>query len=160
MTDSSLVSAGAEPVVIDTFAVETFAFEVAFFLPVPHQRAYNTFVNEVDHWWSYRMHERARCILEPEVGGRWMQTWDNGGALFANVLLIDPPRLLRVGGPLAMTRPAHNVVDFAFEPITDGTTLTVSHRGYGELEDEAGQMYLAGWQELIGESFFAFVTRV
>ena len=148
-------SAGDAPATSSTLCVE-----IAFFLPVPQQKAYTLFLNDVDHWWTYRVRDRARCELEPVVGGRWMQSWDGGGALFAIFTVVDPPQLVRISGPLAMTKPAVNVVDFVFEPLPDGTRLTVLHRAFGDLEPGSEEMYESGWKELIGESFHAYVSRV
>lgn len=153
MTDIPNLAAGP------SVALSTIAVDVTVFLPVPPVRAFTSFLNDVDHWWTYRVRDRARCILEPEIGGRWMQTWDNGGSLFGIITVIDPPQMIRVQGPLAMTGAAMNVVDFIFEEAPDGTHLIVQHRGFGDIEEGSAEMYESGWHELLGESFHAWLSR-
>lgn len=139
--------------------IERFAYEVSIFLPVPAPRAFSAFVNDLDRWWTFRLRDRTRCIIEPHVGGRWMQEWDNGGALFGNFTVFDPPKMLVITGPLAMTQPAYNRVEFRFEPVEGGTKLWVLHQAFGEFEPDTADMYTDGWEELLGGSLFNYVTR-
>src|SRR4051812_34021950 len=103
---------------------------MAVYLPAPPNRAWAAFTLDVDHWWTYRLRDRTRCVIEPYVGGRWLQEWDNGGALFGTFTVWDPPTMLCLIGPLAMTRPAHNLLEFHFEPADQGTRLTVRHEAF------------------------------
>jgi uncharacterized protein YndB with AHSA1/START domain len=140
-------------------AIRHFSYEVAFQLPAPVPRVWTAFTLDIDRWWNYRLRDRTRCIIEPEVGGRWIQAWDSGGALFGTFTVWDPPHLLMVTGALAMTRPAQNVLELQFGEIDGGTEVTVRHRAFGDFDHDAGEMYEAGWRELIGVSLRQHLTR-
>lgn len=132
---------------------------VRVFLPVPPPRAFAAFANDIDSWWGYRLRDRARCTIEARVGGRFTQEWDNGGMLFGEFTVWDPPSLIVLRGPLTMTRPVLNTVEFLFEPAPDGTHLSVTHRAVGDLEAGDRDLYESGWRELLGDGLFRYVTR-
>jgi uncharacterized protein YndB with AHSA1/START domain len=155
----SFTGGGAEVARLAPFALAHFAAEQQIFLPAPPARAWAAFTLEIDHWWTYRLRDRTRCTIEPFVGGRWMQEWDNGGALFGNFTVWDPPRLLMVVGPLAMTRPAHNLLEFHFEPTDGGTQVLIRHEAYGVFDDDTEEMYANGWRDLIGGALHAHLSR-
>ena len=141
------------------FELQRFSYEIGIYLPAPPPQAWIAFTRDIDVWWTYRLRDRTRCVIEPVVGGRWMQEWDNGGALFGNFTVWDPPNLICVVGPLAMTRPAHNLLEFQFEPADTGTKLTVRHQSFGDFEAGTDEMYQNGWHELIGQSLHAHLSR-
>ena len=138
---------------------QRFSYEVSFYLPAPPPKVWVSFVQEIDRWWSYRLRDRTRVTIEAEVGGRWMQQWDSGGALFGTFTVFDPPSLLCVTGPLAMTRPAFNWLEFAFDAADAGTKLTLRHQAMGEFDPDTASIYENGWQELIGTAFYDYLTR-
>jgi len=149
----------AVPAMPDPFELRHFSYETVIFLPAPTNRAWAAFTLDVDRWWTYRLRDRTRCVIEPYVGGRWLQEWDNGGALFGTFTVWDPPQLLCLTGPLAMTRPAHNLLEFHFEPADSGTNLTVRHEAFGGFEAGTDEMYANGWRELIGGSLHSYLSR-
>jgi uncharacterized protein YndB with AHSA1/START domain len=136
-----------------------FSYEVSFFLAAPPTKVWIALVHEIDRWWTYRLRDRTRCVIEAQVGGRWMQEWDNGGALFGTFTVFDPPSLLCVTGPMAMTRPAHNWLQFSLAPVEGGTTLTLVHDAVGDFDADTGDIYESGWQELIGTALRAWLAR-
>jgi uncharacterized protein YndB with AHSA1/START domain len=134
------------------------AFTLRVFLPAPPPIVFGAFQGHVDRWWGYRLRERARVVVEPRVGGRFAQEWDNGGALFGHFTVWDPPQLIVLTGPLAMTRPVLNTVELHFADVPDGTQLEITHRAVGDLEADAREMYASGWQELFGSDLHRFVS--
>ncbi len=139
--------------------LQHFAYEQTIYLPAPPPKVWAAFTLDIDHWWSYRLRDRTRCTIETRVGGRWMQEWDNGGALFGNFTVWDPPKLLCVTGPLAMTRPAHNLLEFQFDAADTGTQVTIRHEAFGTFDPDTGDMYASGWRELIGRSLHSYLSR-
>jgi uncharacterized protein YndB with AHSA1/START domain len=140
-------------------AMRQFSYELAFYLPAPPPRVWSAFTLDIDQWWNYRLRDRARCLIQPEVGGQWIQAWDNGGALFGTFTVWDPPHLLVVAGPLAMMRPAHNVLEVQFGAVDGGTEVTIRHHSFGDFDADTGEIYEAGWQELIGVSLRDHLAR-
>jgi uncharacterized protein YndB with AHSA1/START domain len=137
-----------------TANIRQFSRELTLYLPAPPHRVWSAFTIDIDRWWNYRLRDRTRCLIEPEVGGRWIQSWDNGGALFGTFTVWDPPHLLVATGPLAMTRAAHNVLELQFREADGGeaTEMTVRHHAFGDFDEDTGEIYEAGWRELFGVS--------
>ena len=142
------------------FALQHFEYEVNIFIPVPPARLWAAFTLNIDEWWTYRLRDRTRCTIEPWVGGRWMQEWDNGGALFGTFTVFDPPRLLCIAGPLAMSRAAQNLLQFQFDPADTGTSVIVSHQAFGDFDADTAEIYRNGWDELIGSSLRDYLHRM
>lgn len=141
------------------FEVQHFAYTSVIHLPAPPSRCWAAFTLDIDQWWTYRLRDRTRCTIETFVGGRWMQEWDGGGALFGTFTVWDPPHLLCVTGPLAMSRPAHNLLEFQFEAAGDGTDVAIRHEAFGDFDGDTGEMYANGWRELIGGSLNNYLSR-
>jgi uncharacterized protein YndB with AHSA1/START domain len=137
-----------------------FSYRIEVELPAPPHQVWAAFTLEIDRWWNYRLRARTRCRIDPTVGGLWIQEWDNGGAVFGTFTVWDPPHLLVLTGSMAMTRPAHNVLEVHFAPAPgDATTLAVEHHSFGAFAAGTGAMYEAGWRELVGESLRAHLAR-
>lgn len=84
--------------------------------------------------------------IEPWPGGRWFRDLGNGaGHLWGHVQVIKPPRLLEICGPLFMSYPAINFVQYRLTPEGGGTRLTITHRAMGELEAEHREGVVVGW---------------
>lgn len=129
--------------------LRSFAVDVSVFLPVHPRRCFVAFTTEIDRWWTYRIRDGARSVIEPQAGGRWLQAWENGELLFGTFTLWDPPQRVRVAGPLAMDGFAHNVVDFSFAEADGGTRVNVAHRAIGDFDPSAAELYRTGWHELL-----------
>lgn len=75
--------------------------------------------------------------LEPWPGGRWYRDLDQDtGHLWGHVQVIKPPALLEICGPLFMSYPAVNHVQFRLEPSEAGTQLTLTHQMFGLIPPE------------------------
>src|SRR5262249_36146629 len=72
--------------------------------------------------------------LEPWPGGRWYRDLgNNNGHLWGHVQVIKPPTLLEICGPLMMSYPAVNHVQYRLKTEGGGTRLTFLHRAMGLL---------------------------
>ena len=72
--------------------------------------------------------------LEAWPGGRWYRDLGNNtGHLWGHVQVIKPPTLLEICGPLMMSYPAMNHVQYRFTAEGKGTRLTFAHRGIGSI---------------------------
>src|SRR3954452_3821431 len=69
-------------------------------------------------------------VLEPWPGGRWYRDLGNGaGHLWGHVQVIKPPTLLELCGPMFMSYPAINHVQYRLAAQGDGTILKFIHQG-------------------------------
>lgn len=138
---------------------ESFSLYLRFFYPVSPARVWHALTEGINEWWAHKIHPEARSVLDASVGGHWKQLWNSGGAWFATVSYIDVPNRLRVTGPLAMSRPAINVLDFTLEAIDGGTRLHVQHLCFGEVEPNAAATYEQGWNQLFSSVLAAYLVR-
>jgi uncharacterized protein YndB with AHSA1/START domain len=84
--------------------------------------------------------------LEAWPGGRWFRDLgDNTGHLWGHVQVIKPPTLLEICGPLPMSYPAVNHLQYRLEPEGAGTRLKFSHRAMGLIPQEHRDGMEGGW---------------
>jgi uncharacterized protein YndB with AHSA1/START domain len=85
-------------------------------------------------------------VIEPWPGGRWYRDLgSNAGHLWGHVQVIKPPTLLELCGPLFMSYPGINHVQYRLTAEGNGTRLKLTHRAFGQIpqEDQEGVGY--GW---------------
>ncbi|MEX2219185.1 MAG: SRPBCC domain-containing protein [Phycisphaerales bacterium] len=85
--------------------------------------------------------------IEPWPGGRWFRDLGNStGHLWGHVQVIKPPGLLEICGPMFMSYPATNFVQYRLIPEGGKTRLKLTHRAMGQIpadvQDGAGE----GWE--------------
>lgn len=84
--------------------------------------------------------------LEPWPGGRWYRDLGNNtGHLWGHVQVIKPPTLLEITGPLMMSYPACNHLQYRFTVEGTVTRLTFIHRGMGLISDQHREGMPLGW---------------
>jgi len=72
--------------------------------------------------------------LEAWPGGRWFRDLGNGaGHLWGHIQVIKPPTLLEICGPLCMSYPAMNHVQYRLTAEGESTRLAFLHRAIGQL---------------------------
>ena len=88
--------------------------------------------------------------LEAWPGGRWYRDLgNNSGHLWGHVQVIKPPTLLEICGPLMMSYPAMNHVQYRFVTQPGGTRLTFVHRGMGLISSQHSEGMPKGWGQWI-----------
>ncbi len=88
--------------------------------------------------------------LEPWVGGRWYRdTGNNTGHLWGFVQVIKPAKVLEITGPMMMSYPATNHVQYRLVQSGDMTRLLFKHRAFGLIEAEHREGVNRGWQVFI-----------
>src|SRR5436309_1513089 len=85
--------------------------------------------------------------LEPWPGGRWFRDLgNNSGHFWAHVQVIKPPTLLELCGPMFMSYPAINHMQYRLKAEGGGTRLTFVHRAMGLILPEHRDGMPAGWE--------------
>jgi uncharacterized protein YndB with AHSA1/START domain len=85
--------------------------------------------------------------LEPWPGGRWYRDLgDNSGHLWGHVQVIKPPTLLEICGPLMMSYPAANHLQYRLKVEGSGTRLAFLHRAMGLILPEHRDGMPEGWE--------------
>src|ERR1700681_2751630 len=69
--------------------------------------------------------------------GRWYRDLGNdAGHLWGHVQVIKPPTLLEICGPMPMSYPAINHLQYRLKAENGGTRLTLQHRAMGLITSE------------------------
>ena len=85
--------------------------------------------------------------IEPWPGGRWYRDLGNNtGHFWGHVQVIKPPKLLELVGPMPMSFPALNHVQYRLTPEGDGTRLQFVHKAMGQLPQELRDGMPEGWE--------------
>jgi hypothetical protein len=85
--------------------------------------------------------------LEAWPGGRWYRDLgENVGHLWGHVQVIKPPKLLELCGPMMMSYPGVNFVQYRLTPQGSGTQLTLTHRAFGNIPAEHREGFDEGWE--------------
>jgi uncharacterized protein YndB with AHSA1/START domain len=87
--------------------------------------------------------------LEAWPGGRWFRDLgNNAGHFWGVVQAIKPPSLLEICGPLFMSMPATNNIQYRLTEENGLTCVRFVHRAMGWIDDSARGVE-EGWTDLI-----------
>jgi hypothetical protein len=85
-------------------------------------------------------------VLEAWPGGRWFRDLGNGnGHFWANVQAIKKPTLLEFAGPLMMSHPVTNNVQYRLSEENGVTVINFRHSGFGLVNAEHKAGVNTGW---------------
>ncbi len=137
---------------------------------------FDTFVRTIGSWWPVQPYsagkDRVRDLtIEPRLGGRVYETWDDGTEIDWGALLAwEPPERF------VMTwtnTPAPTEVELSFRPLGPALTrVSVEHRGWEALTAEqlrqdcahpggySGGAYVRGWGEILGRMALSIEREV
>lgn len=84
--------------------------------------------------------------IELWPGGRWYRDLGNGAGHFWGVVqVVKPPALLEISGPMFMSYPAVNFVQYRLKAEGAGTRLAFAHRAMGLIPDDHADGVATGW---------------
>jgi uncharacterized protein YndB with AHSA1/START domain len=85
-------------------------------------------------------------VLESWPGGRWYRDLGNDdGHLWAHVQAIKRPTLLELSGPLFMSHPVANNVQYRLSEENGGTLIKFRHSGFGLIQEDHRKGVTGGW---------------
>lgn len=88
--------------------------------------------------------------IEAWPGGRWFRDLGNGdGHFWGQVQAIKRPTLLEICGPLFMSSPVINNVQYRLKEVDGGTLMTFRHSGLGFVPEEHKIGAAQGWKPLL-----------
>ncbi len=132
-------------------------------VPVNPERAFQLYTAEIDRWWkrgTYYWNDRARAQglrFEPFVGGRFIEVYDvqtGEGFEIGRIQVWEPGRrLVHTWRQADWPAGEQTIVEVLFEPVSKGTLVTVTHRGWEKITGgkllrdgyEQGLRDLLGW---------------
>jgi|SRR6266550_5548026 len=84
--------------------------------------------------------------IEPWPGGRWYRDLgDSNGHFWGNVQAIKKPTLLEISGPLFMSSPVANNLQYRLSEENGVTTIKFRHAGFGLVEEQHKTGVVTGW---------------
>ena len=85
-------------------------------------------------------------VLEAWPGGRWYRDLGgDNGHYWAHVQAIKRPTLLEFSGPLFMSHPVANNVQYRLSEEPGGTLIKFRHSGFGLVQEEHRKGVTGGW---------------
>lgn len=150
-----------EPVPIDPGG---FAFELSTVVPADPVDAFDAFTGDVSPWWDHHHSETPHALrIEPRPGGHFLELFDDegNGAVHATVNFAKRGEELQFLGPLGFAgggtnlQMAHRI---RFVAEGDGTRVTVSVRGIGEVQEGWPQVVENVWNHFLVDRYARFVS--
>ena len=87
--------------------------------------------------------------LEAWPGGRWYRDLGGeNGHLWAHVQAIKRPALLEFSGPLFMSYPVANNVQYRLSEWDGGTVIKFHHSAFGLVQDDHKKHVATGWEHI------------
>ncbi|HEY3705302.1 MAG TPA: SRPBCC domain-containing protein [Terracidiphilus sp.] len=87
--------------------------------------------------------------LELRPGGRWYRDLGgDNGHFWATVQAIRQPTLLELSGPLFMSYPAINNVQYRLAQKDGGTLISFRHSAFGLIQEEHKKGVTTGWNHI------------
>jgi uncharacterized protein YndB with AHSA1/START domain len=127
-------------------AVETIEIQKAIDIAAPIEIAFEAMLEELGPEAQMMDGTAMPLKLEAWPGGRWYRDLGkNAGHLWGHVQVIKPPTLLEICGPLMMSYPAANHLQYRFVAHGSGTRLTFAHRGMGLILPQHREGMPKGW---------------
>ena len=89
-------------------------------------------------------------IFEAWPGGRWYRDLgSDNGHLWGHVQAIKRPTLLEIAGPLFMSYPVANNLQYRLSEEGGVTTIKFRHSGFGLIPDDHKRGVVSGWGSLL-----------
>jgi uncharacterized protein YndB with AHSA1/START domain len=90
-----------------------------------------------------------RMKLEAWPGGRWFRDLGDGdGHFWGNVQAIRRNTLLEISGPLFMSYPVANNIQYRLSEEGDETVIRFCHSGFGLIEEAHRKGVSTGWAHM------------
>jgi uncharacterized protein YndB with AHSA1/START domain len=126
------------------------AFEVhaEIAIDAPRDVVWRSLIEDVGSWWPHTF-EDGRVSLEPWIGGRFMEEWEGGGALYAVVTHLIAETRLTTSGQMGMPGARQYVKTFELESDGDRTIVRTTASTLGDISDERRDSYRRGGLELL-----------
>jgi hypothetical protein len=160
------------PAEIQDLEVRAFGFEHSLILPGAPAEIWDVLTGDISDWWDHSLSgDPARLVLEPRLGGRFLEVFHDDhdeaatdaadGVVFATVTVVRHPELLRFEGPLGLTGTAvHGVYTYRLEPVGpagDSTRLTLTTQMVGAMGEQWPAAVEGAWRHFLFERLKPYV---
>jgi Activator of Hsp90 ATPase homolog 1-like protein len=134
-------------------------------VPCDPATAFSIFAERTSTWWPLDKHsvsamsgKAAKAVtIEPREGGLIFETTADGKReIWGSVVLWQPARRLKLAWHVMREKDQATSVDIAFEPVANGTRVSLVHSGFEVLGEEARETrngYESGWVGVFEKGF-------
>ena len=140
----------------DTESPIAFDIHAEVRIAAPIEIVWRSLVEDVGAWWPHSFSDEPRVSMEPWVGGRFMEEWDGGSALYALVTHMVTNARLTISGPMGMRGARQYVKTYELSADGDTTVVCTSASMLGDIDDELRTGYRDGGEELL-QAFKTYV---
>ena len=134
------------PAIADQEEVRTFEFTRDQQIDAPIEIVFAAVLDEMGPQQQMLDGTSMPAKVEPWPGGRWFRDLgDNKGHLWGHVQVIKPPTLIEICGPMFMSYPAMNHVQYRLTADGKGTRLQFAHKSIGLIPPEHREGMDKGW---------------
>jgi uncharacterized protein YndB with AHSA1/START domain len=131
---------------LENEVVQSLLIEKEILIAAPLEIAWEAMLEEIGPASQMPNGQAMPMVLEPWPGGRWFRDLgNNAGHFWGHVQVIKPPALLEITGPMFMSYPAMNHVQYRLTAEGLGTKLKFTHRGIGEIAPDHREGVNQGW---------------
>ena len=134
---------------MDSQTPVTFEIHAEIRIDAPSETVWRSLVEDVGAWWPHSFSDAPRISMEPWVGGRFMEEWDEGSALYAVVTHLVTGARLTVSGAMGMQGARQYVKTYTLEPDGDGTVVRTVASMLGDIPPDLREGYTTGGRELL-----------
>ena len=128
-------------------SVESFEICKEIEISAPIEIAFEAMIEQIGPGGDMPGGKPFPMVIEQWPGGRWYRNLgDNAGHLWGYVQVIKPPTLLEICGPLMMSYPALNHLQYRLKADGGLTRLVFLHRAMGLIPLEHRDGMSQGWE--------------
>jgi uncharacterized protein YndB with AHSA1/START domain len=136
---------------MESTSVETMKIRKEIEIAAPIQIAFEAVLEELGPGSQLPDGKPFPMKIEPWPGGRWYRDLGEAGGhkyghLWGQVQVIKAPTLLEICGPMMMSYPAANHVQYRLKAESGGTRLTLLHWAIGLIPPEHRDGMPEGWE--------------
>lgn len=138
-------------VAVDNETIHTLEIRKEIFINAPPELAFEAVLEELGPGSQMPDGKPFPMKIEPWPGGRWYRDLGETGGyqyghLWGHVQVIKAPTLLELTGPMPMSYPALNHVQYRLKPEGEGTRLSFAHRAIGLIPQDHRDGMPDGWE--------------
>jgi len=126
--------------------VQTLEFSKEVTIAAPIEIVFQSVLDELGPEGQMPGGKQFPMKLEAWPGGRWFRDLgNNAGHFWGSVQVIKPPTMLELCGPMPMSYPAINHLQYKLTADGAGTRLSFTHRAMGLIAKEFREGMGEGW---------------
>src|SRR5262245_7081432 len=139
------------PAVIDEETIHTLDIRKEIFIAASPEIAFEAVLAELGPGSQMPDGKPFPMKIEPWPGGRWYRDLGETGGhkyghLWGHVQVIKAPTLLELIGPMPMSFPAVNHLQYRLQAEGNGMRLSLTHRAMGLIPQEVRDGMPEGWE--------------